>query len=271
MGKDISEFQYHCYMNDITVAIIEDEKPAARLLENMIRQLRPEWKVVQVPGSIEEAVKWFASNPHPDILFLDIQLSDGNSFLFVEQAMPESLIIFTTAYDEYAVRAFSVNSIDYLLKPVRLERLESAILKFERLKGMHPGGTGLGNVLDTLKDMLNPGKKYRTRFLIDCNDRFITLPVSDVAFFYSRNKITFATATSGREYAVDLSLDRLVEQLDPDKFFRTNRQSIVNMEAITRVEPYFQGKLVVHTRPECPEKIIVSKEKQMLFKMWLNY
>ena len=120
-------------MNNIQVAIIEDEKPAARLLEGMIKKLRPQWDIIKIPGSIESSVAWFASHPHPDIVFLDIQLSDGNSFLFIEQACPTSLIIFTTAYDEYAVRAFTVNSIDYLLKPIRQERLEEAIQKFEHV------------------------------------------------------------------------------------------------------------------------------------------
>ena len=110
-------------MNNIQVAIIEDEKPAARLLEGMIKKLRPQWDIIKIPGSIESSVAWFASHPHPDIVFLDIQLSDGNSFLFIEQVCPTSLIIFTTAYDEYAVRAFTVNSIDYLLNPIRQERL----------------------------------------------------------------------------------------------------------------------------------------------------
>lgn len=121
-------------MTKIKAVIIEDELPAARLLDKQLRELRPEWEVTVLPGTIEDSVKWFAEHSHPDILFLDIQLTDGNSFIFIEQARPQSMIVFTTAYDEYAVRAFTVNSIDYLLKPVHKERLESAIQKFERFR-----------------------------------------------------------------------------------------------------------------------------------------
>lgn len=117
----------------IRAAIIEDELPAARLLQGMLKELRPEWDILLLPGTVEESVQWFAANPHPDLLFLDIQLTDGLSFYFIEQAQPESMIVFTTAYDEYAVRAFTVNSIDYLLKPIHRERLADALLKFERL------------------------------------------------------------------------------------------------------------------------------------------
>lgn len=259
-------------MNKIQVAIIEDEKPAARLLESMIRKLRPEWDVTKIPGSIEASVSWFAVNPHPDIIFLDIQLSDGNSFLFVEQARPNSLIIFTTAYDEYAVRAFTVNSIDYLLKPIRQERLEEAILKFEHITSIYSSRTATHtDLLDVLHSLTQPGKKYRTRFLISGNEKLMTLQVEDIAYFYSFNKITFAVTRQGKEHIIDFPLDKLGEQLNPDQFFRTNRQTLVNIDSIVKIEPYFQNKVLVHTRPAHKEKILVSKEKWASFKLWLNY
>ena len=171
-------------MNNIQVAIIEDEKPAARLLEGMIKKLRPQWDIIKIPGSIESSVAWFASHPHPDIVFLDIQLSDGNSFLFIEQAFPTSLIIFTTAYDEYAVRAFTVNSIDYLLKPIRQERLEEAIQKFEHVTSKYNQKLLEQNdLLEVLHSLTYPGKKYRTRFLISGNEKLITLQVEDIPTF----------------------------------------------------------------------------------------
>lgn len=259
-------------MSKIRVTIIEDEKPAARLLGNMITSLRPAWEVITLPGSIEEAVAWFAVNPHPDIIFLDIHLSDGNSFLFVEQAKPDSMIIFTTAYDDYAIRAFTVNSIDYLLKPIHKERLAAAIAKFEELTSRHSNEYNeQNNLLEVLQTLVHPDKKYRTRFLISGADKLLTLRVDDIAYFYSENKVTFAVTHQGREHILDHSLDRLAEQLDPDKYFRTNRQTIVNIDAITKIEPYFQNKVVVHTRPEFKDKILVSKEKLTSFKLWLNY
>lgn len=266
-------------MNKIKAAIIEDEIPAARLLRDSLLTLRPDWEVQLLPGNIEEAVEWFGQHPHPDILFLDIQLTDGNSFLFIEQAHPESMIVFTTAYDEYAVRAFTVNSIDYLLKPIHEERLLQAIRRFEGLSrnDIHDfkSESRMMEVLQQLavaqESSLSAAKKYRTRFLISSGEKLITLQVSDIAYFYSENKLTFAVTHKNREYLIDLALDRLCEQLDPDRFFRTNRQTLVCIDAIQRIESYFLGKAVVHVQPPFRDKIIVSKDKMASFKMWLNY
>ena len=266
-------------MNKIKAAIIEDEIPAARLLRDTLLSLRPGWDVQLLPGNIEEAVEWFAQHPHPDILFLDIQLTDGNSFLFIEQAHPESMIVFTTAYDEYAVRAFTVNSIDYLLKPIHEERLLQAIRRFEGLteKNIHDfnSESRMMEVLQQLsvaqEALSSAHKKYRTRFLISSGEKLLTLQVSDIAYFYSENKYTFAVTHKNREFLIDLALDRLCEQLDPDRFFRTNRQTLVCIDAIQRIESYFLGKAIVHVLPPFKDKIIVSKDKMASFRMWLNY
>ena len=171
-------------MTKIKAVIIEDELPAARLLDKQLRELRPEWEVTVLPGTIEDSVKWFAEHPHPDILFLDIQLTDGNSFIFIEQARPQSMIVFTTAYDEYAVRAFTVNSIAYLLKPVHKERLESAIQKFERFSGMGKGELnkklGIEQLLHSFAERQE--KHYRPRFLISGAKRIYTIQVGDIAY-----------------------------------------------------------------------------------------
>lgn len=254
------------------IVIIEDEKPAARLLHSMIASLRPEWDINILPGSIAGAVRWFAENKHPDIIFLDIHLLDGNSFLFVEQAKPESLIIFTTAYDEYAVRAFTVNSIDYLLKPIQRERLNEAIVKYETLVRNHlKEFNETHEVLDVLRSMNNTEKKYRTRFLITATEKFYKLSIEEIAYFYTEEKVTFAVSHTGKEHVIDLTLERLCEQLDPDRFFRANRQMILNIDSITRIEPYFQGRIVVHVKPEFKERILISREKISAFKLWLNY
>lgn len=266
-------------MNKIKVAIIEDEVPAARLLHEMIQSLRPDWEVMILSGTIEESVEWFRTNPHPELLFLDIQLTDGNSFMLIEQARPDSMIVFTTAYDEYAVRAFTVNSIDYLLKPIHQERLLQTIERFENLteKYIHDFNreSRLLEVLESLSDIQRlPGienKRYRTRFLISSGNKLFTLAVSDVSYFYSENKLTFVVTKNNKEYVLDFALDKLCEQLDPDMFFRTNRQTLVSVDAIQRIEPYFLGKAVVHVLPPFKDKIIVSKDKIAAFKVWLNY
>lgn len=266
-------------MTKIKAVIIEDEIPAARLLHEMLLSLRPDWEIQILPGNIEEAVDWFGKNPHPDILFLDIQLTDGNSFMFIEQARPESMIVFITAYDEYAVRAFSVNSIDYLLKPIHQDRLLQTIQRFESLSAKSIRDFNHeSQILEVLQSISMPqsssvseSKKYRTRFLISGGDKLFTLPVSEIAYFYFENKITFVVTRKNREHIIDLALDKLCEQLDPDLFFRTNRQTIVCVDAIQRIEPYFLGKAIVHVLPPFKDKIIISKDKIASFKMWLNY
>lgn len=267
-------------MNKTKAIIIEDEIPAARLLHGMLSTLRPDWEVQILPGNIEEAVEWFAHHPHPDLLFLDIQLTDGNSFLFIEQARPESMIVFTTAYDEYAVRAFSVNSIDYLLKPIHEERLAQTLQRFEGLTAKSirdfNNESQMLEVLQSLSaaqgvPMPGGSKKFRTRFLISGGDKLFTVQVDDIAYFYSENKVTFIVTQKGKEHVIDLSLDKLYEQLDPDLFFRTNRQTIVGIDAIQRIEPYFLGKAALHVTPPFKDKILISKEKIGAFKLWLNY
>lgn len=214
----------------IRAAIIEDELPAARLLQGMLAELRPQWDILLLPGTVEDAVQWFATHPHPDILFLDIQLTDGLSFYFIEQARPESMIVFTTAYDEYAVRAFTVNSIDYLLKPVRRERLADSLEKFERLTA--PRICEQNERMD-MQELL--------RMLADC-----------------------------RTHIIDLPLTKLEEQLDPRRFFRVSRQFILSADCIRDIEPYFNGKMVVHVTPPFDGSVQVSHERVAALKVWLN-
>ena len=233
-------------MNKIKAAIIEDEIPAARLLRDTLLSLRPDWEVQLLPGNIEEAVEWFGQHPHPDILFLDIQLTDGNSFLFM---------------------------------PIHEDRLMQTIQRFEGLtKNYIHDFNQESRMLEILQQLsaahetsVSVQKKYRTRFLISSGEKLFTLQVSDIAYFYSENKLTFAVTHKNREYLIDLALDRLSEQLDPDHFFRTNRQTLVCIDAIQRIESYFLGKAIVHVQPPFKDKIMISKDKMASFRMWLNY
>lgn len=250
--------------------IIEDERPAARLLGSMLGELRPDWDIEILEGSIEAACGWFEENVHPDLIFLDIQLSDGNSFLFLEQARPESVIIFTTAYDEFALNAFAVNSIDYILKPIRRERLEEALRKYEGLTAVRRGGN-VGEIVEALRQAYSAEKRFRTRFLISGYRDLTTLEVEDISYFYLQNKITFAVTFDGREFVIDVSLDKLIEQLDPDRFFRANRQTIISIRSIAKIEPWFGGKVLIHTNPESAQQIVISRERVSLLKIWLNY
>lgn len=258
-------------MNKIKAVVIEDELPASRLLCSNLSRLRPDWEIESLPGTIEDSVAWFASHPHPDILFLDIQLTDGNSFMFIEQAHPKSFIVFTTAYDTYAVKAFEVNSIDYLLKPIHQERLLESILRFEKLNQQYAMKNETSDLLDVLLSLSSPEKKYRTRFLISGTNRLFTLQVTDIAYFLSENKTTLAVTKNNQMHIIDISLDKLNNQLNPDHFFRANRQFILGIDAIKRVEPYFNSKMLVSVVPAYNRQIIASKEKATQLKMWLNY
>lgn len=259
-------------MNKIKAIIIEDEYPAARLLNNMIHELRPDWEIVMLPGTIEDSVDWFAKHQHPDILFLDIQLTDGISFHFIEQAKPDCMIVFTTAYDEYAVRAFTVNSIDYLLKPIHKERLEETLLRFERIS---ISSTEKDDLLQNMEMLLKSftekqEKQFRSRFLVSGTKRFYTIQVADIAYFYSEDKVTFAVTEDGKEHIVDFPLNKLEEQLDGQLFFRANRQFILSADSIKSIEPYFHGKVALKVSPPFNGTIIISKEKISPLKMWLN-
>lgn len=259
---------------NITAAIIEDEFPAARLLKNMIQELRPNWEVLLLPGTIEESCVWFQNNPQPDILFLDIQLTDGNSFLFIEKARPQCAIVFTTAFDEYAVQAFSVNSIDYLLKPIHKERLEESITRFEkyharRLFSPEDNQAYLENILSAI-GQTGAFRKYRQRFLITSPRRMYTISIPEIAYFYSEDKILFAVTFDGKTHILDLTLNKLEEQLDPELFFRANRQVLLSANCIELIEPHFNGKMLLQLRPKAKEQILVSREKVGALKMWLN-
>lgn len=262
-------------MSDIVKAvIIEDEYPAARLLNKMISVLRPEWDVEILPGSVSESVEWFASHPHPDIIFLDIQLTDGNSFMFLKQAEPESMIVFTTAYDDYAVRAFRVNSIDYLLKPVSRDRLLEAIEKFERFSSSSIADYNRQlDIKGVLMEMYGNGarKRYRTRFLITMNGHSIALPVSEVAYFYSEDKVTYAVSKDSRRFMIDYTLNRLEDELDPDMFFRISRQFMLSVSSIRRMEPYDGNRVRVYLDPEYEGVVQVSRERVSSLKQWLDY
>lgn len=257
-------------MNIFKVLIIEDEVPASRLLHSMVSKLRPQWDIIVLSGTVEESVEWFAKNEHPDLIFLDIQLSDGNSFDFLSQSKPRSAIIFTTAFDEYAIRAFSVNSIDYILKPINEMHLLRAIEKYESLveKSIAQSSEYFSAILNSLQCK---EKQYRTRFLISAVNRQWTLQLADIAYFYSENKITYAVTNSGKEHLIDLSLNKLSEQLDPNKFFRINRQILVFIDAIDHVEPYFNGKIVVLIKPAYKTTVTISEDKIKQFKVWLDF
>ncbi len=249
------------------VLIIEDEKLAARRLEKLIKQYDPAIEVVGKLDSVKSTVKWLESNPQPDLAFLDIQLADGLSFEIFEQTILESPVIFTTAFDEYAIRAFKVNSIDYLLKPIDLEELTGAIEKYKKTQ---PNTDNIvrrhifDNVLNLLTD------NYKQRFVIKVGEHIRSIPVDDILYFYSLEKATFLHTSDDRNYVIDYSLEQIEKLVDPEKFFRINRRYIISLNSFTDIISYTNSRLKIELLHSDDNDVIVAREKTQSFKKWLD-
>ena len=244
--------------------IIEDESIAAQALETLIKETSPETEIIAVLQTIEESVEWFEENPMPDLVFMDIHLADGSSFAVFEKVEITCPIIFTTAYDEYALKAFEVNSIDYLLKPINKTDLERAMNKYKSLTSpaRKPSLDGL------LEEMGGLRKKFKTCFLIPERDKLIPLAVSNIAYIFIDTKTVKAVAMDGHIYYLNQTLDEIMAQLDPEQFFRANRQFIISRSAVKDMTVWFGNKLAINLTVPVPEKIIVSKARVGEFKNW---
>ncbi len=255
---------------NIKALIIEDEHHNYRLLRGMIEKYRPNWNIEGPVSSVEKAVSWLNSNPAPDIIFMDIQLTDGICFTIFDKVNVDCMVIFTTAYDEYALRAFDVNSIDYLLKPVKQTRLSEAIDKFEmflNIKDKNSSPNDYSEIIDAIK---KGEKKYRKRFLVAEATSFQKIDVKDIALFYTENRITYAVTFEGKEHHLELTMEKLEEQLDPELFFRANRSYIIHIDAVQKIETYFGGKLFIKMIPSVKHEITVSRLKATEFKNWIG-
>jgi DNA-binding LytR/AlgR family response regulator len=251
----------------MNILIIEDEKPAARLLQRKIEKLG--LHVNTMLYSVEEAIIWFQNHPHPDLIFLDIQLSDGLSFEIFEQIDIKSAIIFTTAYDEYALRAFKLNSIDYLLKPIDEDELELALSKF---RNQFKTNTISNLDFEAIKRMLvNPiEKEYKKRFSIKVGNQLKIIPIEEVECFYSENKGTYIHTTDNRDYLLDSTLEILENEINPKGFFRINRKFIISLKVISEIQVYSNSRLKIILPTYKGDAIIVARERVGDFKEWLD-
>jgi two-component system, LytTR family, response regulator len=262
--------------------IIEDEELAAEGLSISLRKVEADIEILAVLDSVKTAVAWLKNNPAPDLAFLDIQLADGLSFEIFEQTPINCPVIFTTAYDEYALRAFRVNSIDYLLKPIGTDDLKRTFEKLRLIKGETTApndGLGTGPYLsqDLIKQVMAiatqqvKAPQYKTRFMIKIGEHLQTFPVEDIDFLLGENKIVWLYHKNGRKYIVDYTLDQLEDLLEPNRFFRLNRQFIASIETIKDVISYSNSRLkIVFQNPPNKEDIIMSREKVEAFKNWMG-
>ena len=249
--------------------IIEDETMAAQSLQKLLRAVSPETEIVAVLDSIEDSVAWLTENPMPDLMFMDIHLADGSSFAIFDQISITCPVIFTTAYDEYALKAFEVNSIDYLLKPISKDALEHAMRKYHNLMRQGTQDEKRDN-LEALIAQLANTKKYKSCFLLPERDKLVPLPTSDIAYIYIDAKTVKMVSLDHKAFYMTQTLDDLMAQLDPHVFFRANRQFIVSRQAIKDVSIWFGNKLSINLSVEVPEKIIVSKARVAEFKHWFS-
>ncbi len=252
----------------MNIIILEDEELASRRLENMIKQFDESINILAKIESVEEAIKWFKSNPEPDLIFLDIHLEDDLSFAIFEKVEVKSPIIFTTAFDEYAIKAFKLKSIDYLLKPISQDDLNKAILKYQ---DWNKTNSTSSVDMQSLFDLIN--KKvptYKNRFSITIGTKIKSFEISEIAYFFSQSSITFMVTNNNMEYPIDYSLDQLIAILDPQQFFRINRQYLLKMKSIVNVHIFPKSRLKVDLFPSRKEEIFISLDKVAKFKDWLN-
>jgi DNA-binding LytR/AlgR family response regulator len=252
----------------MNVLIIEDEIQAARRLENLINELLPQAIISGRTDSVKSTVKWFNNNPHPDLIFMDIQLGDGLSFEIFEMTTISAPVIFTTAYDEYALKAFKVNSIDYILKPVDKDELRGALEKFNSLNLKSAGKVDFSSSITQVMELLT--KKYKERFVIKIGEHLRTIEVKDILYFFSSDKATFCSTREGRSHILDFTLDQLELMVNPAEFFRVNRKYLVGTTAIQDIISHTNSRLKLILEG-CPDQdIIVSRERVQEFKQWLD-
>ncbi len=249
------------------ILIIEDEQPAAKRLANLIGEYRPQASILSMIDSVEGAVRWLRANPSPDLIFLDIQLADGLSFDIFHRVPVQSPVIFTTAYDQYTLKAFKMNSVDYLLKPIDPAELEGAFAKFDRFFGTKMG-YDLSAIQQMIQSMAQP--QYKKRFLVHVGQQMIYIMVDDIHYFYSEDGLAYAKTADNKKHLVDYTLEQLEEALDPKDFFRINRKVITHLHAIQKIAPYFNSRLKLELKPKTEFEVIVSRERVNAFKNWLD-
>ena len=251
----------------IKVLVLEDEDAAAKRLQKLITEILPEAEFLATIESVKQGVEWFEHNSLPDLIFADIQLNDGTSFDIFRRVEVNSPVIFTTAYDEHALNAFKLNSVDYLLKPIKKNELSSAIEKF---KSLHlTGGKSDNNNLHQLLQALQKTQQYKQRFVLRIGEHMRIVEVPDIAYFYTENKANFIITKDNKRYLADNTLDQLEGMLDPKLFFRINRQFIVSYPSIAEMFTYSKARVLLKLNPPTKLDTIVSTERSAAFKLWL--
>ncbi|MBN8677635.1 MAG: response regulator transcription factor [Chitinophagales bacterium] len=255
----------------MNILIVEDEELAVKKLTKILQDQKHDIAVVGVTDSIADSVQWLRTNPAPDLILMDIELADGQSFEIFNQVEVKSAVIFTTSYDEYALKAFKVNSIDYLLKPIQPDELATALDKFVKLQGQTPpqAAVNMDQLIEALHQKLQP-KAYRQRFLVKHANKMLSIEVGDIAYFYSDGRVNFFKTNDNRRIMIDYTLDELEDMLDPALFFRINRAFYISIPCVERIDDYFGNRLILNLKPQNDKEALVSREKVSDFKRWMG-
>ena len=255
------------------ILIVEDEELAVKKFKKTIMAVDESAEVVAVTDSIKGTVDWLQNNATPDLILMDIELADGQSFEIFNLVHVKTPVIFTTSYDEYALKAFKVNSIDYLLKPIQKEELQAAIDKYKQTKSSATAearpDVSIDNLIKELQQKLQP-KEYRKRFLVKQAQKLVSIDVNDIAYFYSDGRLNFFKTCDNKKYVVDYTMDELEDMLDPGRYFRTSRSFYVSVNCIDQIHDYFGNRLLLNLTPSVDKEVLVSREKVMDFKKWMG-
>lgn len=250
------------------VLIIEDEDLAVKKLQKTLSFVDNTIEIAGITDSISSSVEWLQNNEAPDLILMDIELADGQSFAIFDLISVTSPVIFTTSYDEFALKAFKVNSIDYLLKPVQPEDLEVALKKYKSMRG-HTTTTDIQSLVKELQQQLFP-KEYRKRFLVKNGQKLISIAIDSIAYFYSDKRLNFFRTVDNKKYVVDYTMDELEDMLNPQDYFRVSRSFYVSIACISKIDDYFGNRLILQLQPATDKEVLVSREKVMSFKKWMG-
>ena len=260
----------------MNILIVEDEDLAVKKLKKTLSSVDSTANVVGEADSIKSTVSWLNENPVPDLILMDIELADGQSFEIFNRTEVKSPVIFITSYDEYALKAFKVNSVDYLLKPVQKEDLQAALDKYKHMKEMYSKGLenekapySIDELVKELQLKLHT-KEYRKRFLVKHGQKLVSIEVDEIAYFYSDGRLNFFKTFDNRKFVVDYTMDELNDMLDPDNYFRISRSFFISIDSVAQIHDYFGNRLLLHLKPESDKESIVSREKVSDFKLWLG-
>lgn len=250
------------------ILIVEDEDLAVKRLQKILLSLEEPVEVIGITDSIKDTVKWLNENQAPDLVLMDIELADGQSLNIFELTEVKCPVIFTTSYDEYALKAFKVNSIDYLLKPIQTEDLQAAFKKYKSLRHDEVDD-GVQKLVTELRQKLGKNE-YRKRFLVKNGQRLIGVDVNDIAYFFTDGRLNFFRTIDNKKHIVDYTMEELEDMLDPESFFRISRSFFITFSSVVKIEDYFGNRLSLQLKPESEKEVLVSREKVTAFKKWMG-